>query len=61
MTLGENTRVVAQRLGTAVEQINKTLPPVEDSSRPMRHELFAQSARVRAPTSDQSAESAGLV
>jgi cobalt-zinc-cadmium resistance protein CzcA len=27
MTLGENTRVVAQRLGTAVEQINKTLPP----------------------------------
>src|SRR6202045_2589141 len=26
MTLGENTRVVAQRLGTAVEQINKTLP-----------------------------------
>jgi heavy metal efflux system protein len=27
MTLGENTRVVAQRLGAAVEQINKTLPP----------------------------------
>jgi cobalt-zinc-cadmium resistance protein CzcA len=27
MTLGENTRAVAQRLGTAVEQINKTLPP----------------------------------
>src|ERR1700719_1550011 len=27
MTLGENTRVVAQRLGTAVEQINRTLPP----------------------------------
>src|SRR6202166_3821498 len=27
MTLGENTRVVAQRLGTAVQQINKTLPP----------------------------------
>src|SRR6202023_1431688 len=26
MTLGENTRVVAQRLGTAIEQINKTLP-----------------------------------
>ena len=26
MMLGENTRVVAQRLGTAVEQINKTLP-----------------------------------
>jgi cobalt-zinc-cadmium resistance protein CzcA len=26
MTLGENTRVVAQRLGTAVEEINKTLP-----------------------------------
>jgi cobalt-zinc-cadmium resistance protein CzcA len=30
MTLGENTRLVAQRLGTAVEQINKTRPPVED-------------------------------
>jgi heavy metal efflux system protein len=27
MTLGENTRVVAQRLTTAVQQINKTLPP----------------------------------
>jgi heavy metal efflux system protein len=27
MTLGENTRVVAQRLATAVRQINKTLPP----------------------------------
>ena len=27
MTLGENTRVVAQRVGAAVEQINKTLPP----------------------------------
>ena len=27
MTLGENTRLVAQRLATAVEQINKTLPP----------------------------------
>jgi cobalt-zinc-cadmium resistance protein CzcA len=27
MTLGENTRVVAQRLGASVEQINKTLPP----------------------------------
>ncbi|WP_426421101.1 efflux RND transporter permease subunit [Bradyrhizobium genosp. A] len=27
MTLGENTRAVAQRLGTAVGQINKTLPP----------------------------------
>jgi Cu/Ag efflux pump CusA len=26
MTLGENTRVVAQRLSTAVQQINKTLP-----------------------------------
>ncbi|MFZ0239126.1 MAG: efflux RND transporter permease subunit, partial [Xanthobacteraceae bacterium] len=27
MTLGENTRVVAQRLATAVQQINRTLPP----------------------------------
>jgi heavy metal efflux system protein len=27
MTLGENTRVVAQRLTTAVQQINTTLPP----------------------------------
>ncbi|MGC1235221.1 MAG: efflux RND transporter permease subunit, partial [Xanthobacteraceae bacterium] len=27
MTLGENTRVVAQRLARAVQQINKTLPP----------------------------------
>ncbi|MGY4474526.1 efflux RND transporter permease subunit [Bradyrhizobium sp. USDA 3364] len=27
MTLGENTRVVAERLTTAVQQINKTLPP----------------------------------
>jgi cobalt-zinc-cadmium resistance protein CzcA len=27
MTLGENTRVVAQRIATAVQQINKTLPP----------------------------------
>lgn len=27
MTLGENTRAVAQRLGSAVGQINKTLPP----------------------------------
>ncbi|SEE13272.1 efflux RND transporter permease subunit [Bradyrhizobium erythrophlei] len=27
MTLGENTRVVAERLATAVQQINKTLPP----------------------------------
>ena len=27
MTLGENTRLVAQRLTTAVQQINKTLPP----------------------------------
>ena len=27
MTLGENTRVVAQRLASAVQQINRTLPP----------------------------------
>ena len=27
MTLGENTRVVAQRLSSAVQHINKTLPP----------------------------------
>jgi heavy metal efflux system protein len=27
MTLGENTRVVAQRLAGAVAQINRTLPP----------------------------------
>ncbi|MGY3586230.1 cobalt-zinc-cadmium resistance protein CzcA [Bradyrhizobium sp. USDA 4341] len=27
MTLGENTRVVAERLATGVQQINKTLPP----------------------------------